>query len=330
VTNPLERLDAAYDEVLAASGPDFLRRLAEYVDLFKMDKTIKAAVEGVRQVVNDADAALIRQDQMFVAELVPIRNRLVERAPEVDDSDRPWPGPYNPFDQSNARAFHKWTWTLANFDAVAEDRDEKMVEKRDLDRSRSRMLVAILEAKLHDLVFPFNEKPAPRPDLMDLWDETAEIGHSQVDAYQHVERVANESGYFALLHIEEVASRVEPKPRSQLKTPDQKRELLEEALRAPDLMRIPEMLRPEVARGPLSQEEREALDRIETACRRELERLHRPLRKRAEEGRKWKPLAWKGLVGRISWVPPMLGFIVDLVGFAVLVVVAAGFIADRF
>lgn len=319
MTTPLERLDAARDEIIAASGPDFLRRLAEYVDLFKTDKKIKAAVEAIRKEVQDADANLTRQDQAFVTELVPIRERLAERAPEIDDSDKPWPGPYNAFDQSNARAFHEWTWTLANFDAVAEDRDEKVVEKRDLDSSRSRMLVAVLEAKLHDLVFPFNEKPAPRPDLMDLWDETAEIGLSQVDAYQHVERVANESGYFALLHLEEVASRVEPAPRPRLRTHEEKRERLEEALRAPDLMRIPEMLRPEVARGPLDQDEREALGRIETACRRELERLHRPLRKRVEEGGKWKWLAWKGLVGRISWVPPIIGFVADVGGFVVVV-----------
>lgn len=329
MTTPLERLDAVHGEVLAASGPDFLRRLAEYVDLFKTDKKIKTAVEAIRKEVQDTDATLTRQDQAFVAELVPIRRQLAQRAPEVDDANKPWPGPYNAFDQSNARAFHEWTWTLANFDAVAEDRDEKMVERRDLDSSRSRMLVAILEAKLHDLVFPFNDRPAPRPELMDLWDATTEIGHSQVDAYQHVERVANESGFFALVHIEEVASRVEPHPRPRLRTHEEKRERIEEALKAPDLMRIPEMLRPEVARGPLDQDEREALDRIETTCRRELERLHRPLRKRIEEGRKWKGFAWKGLVGRISWVPPTLGFIVDLAGFLVLAVVVVSFVADR-
>jgi hypothetical protein len=200
------------------------------------------------------------------------------------------------------------------FDGVAEDRDEKVVEKRDLDRSRPRMLVAILEAELHDLVFPFDNRPAPRPELMDLWDATADVGHSQADAYQHVERIANESGYCALLHIEEVASRVASQPRPRLRTHEEKRERLEEALRAPDLMRIPQMLRPEVARGPLDQDEREALDRIETACRRELDRLHRPLRARVEEGRRWRGLVEKGVIRRISWVPPVIGFIADAGG----------------
>jgi hypothetical protein len=54
-------LDAPRDEIIAASGADFLRRLAEYVDLFKTGKKIKAAVEAIRKEVQDADANLTRQ-----------------------------------------------------------------------------------------------------------------------------------------------------------------------------------------------------------------------------------------------------------------------------
>jgi hypothetical protein len=69
--------------VVAANGPDFLRRLGEYVDLFKRDQKIKAAVEAIPKEVQDADTNLTRQDQAFVEQLVPIRQRLAERAPEV-------------------------------------------------------------------------------------------------------------------------------------------------------------------------------------------------------------------------------------------------------
>jgi hypothetical protein len=65
----LERLDAARDETFAASGPGFLRRLAEYVDLFKADKKIKAAVEAIRKEVQDPDENLTRQDQVHREQL---------------------------------------------------------------------------------------------------------------------------------------------------------------------------------------------------------------------------------------------------------------------
>lgn len=58
------------------------------------------------------------------------------------------------------------------------------------------MLIAILNAKLRDLVFPFNERPAPRPDLMDPYDEMSEIGHEQTNAYRRVEGIADENDYF--------------------------------------------------------------------------------------------------------------------------------------
>ncbi len=290
MTSSLERLDAAYADVEAATGPDFLRRLGDYADLLKTDKKIMRAVEGLRQEVVDADEDLTEKDAGFVAELVAIRRQLAEREPKADDSGEPYPGPYDAFAE-NSSEWHKWSHTLANFDAIAENRGEKVDLPTDLDTSRSRSLVKIMEGKLHGLVIPFNETPAPRPDLRDLLDATHDVGHSEVEAYEAVERLANDSGYFALIHIEEVASRIEPQRRRRLKTPEERHEILEEALKAPDLMRIPEILRPQVARGPLDETERQALERIEKSCRKELDALHRPLRKRLDREPLWKK-AW--------------------------------------
>lgn len=285
VPSPIDRLDQAREEVLAASGTDFLRRLGEYVQLLHAEETIKSAVDELRQEVIDADAKLTEEDATFVAKLVPIRQRLAEDEAEIDDSDVPWPGPYRGLDPENARAFHAWMFTLANFDAIAEDREERVRvdgASDQLNTSRTQMLVAILNAKLHDLVYPFNERPAPRPDLMHLYDEMSEVGHEQTNAYRRVERVADENGYFALAWLEAVGESLEPQESRPLRSPEDKREVLEEALKKPDLFRLYEALRPTEARGPLSDSEREKVDRVEAKSRSELARLERPLRPRIE------------------------------------------------
>jgi hypothetical protein len=278
----VEQLDQARADVLAATGPDFLRRLADYCHLLEDGPTISAAVQQLRDEVAETEARLTQEDAEFVAELVPIRRDLAEREPEIDDSNIERPERFDPANRVQATQWHEWIWTLANFDAVAEDRDDKLVQREGLDGSRSRMLVSILNAKLHDLVFDFNERSAPRPDLMDLWDRTNAIGRRQNAAYRRVERFGEESGFLGLMHVEFVVARTDPDPRP-LDTDEQRRELMEEVMRAPDLVKVREVLRPKEARGPLADDERKALERVEENCRPEIDRLHRPLRQRVAE-----------------------------------------------
>jgi len=322
VPSPLERLGAAREETLAAEGVEFLRRYREYASLLASDDTIKAAVDELRQEVVDADQQLTREDGEFFAKLVSIRQRLVEEEPGVDDSDLPWPGPYEGLNPGNARAFHNWEYTLANFDAIAEDRQEKVrVDggSDQLNNSRTQMLVAILNAKLHGLVFPFNERPAPRPDLKPLYDEMQEIGREQTNAYRRVEDLADETGYFALAWLEEVGAALERKESRPLKTPEDKRDVLAEALKKPDLFRLYEVTRPTEARGSLNDSEKEAVARVEAKTRAELDRLRRPLRKRIEQREastapKERTRRLPTLFGRIGWIPPVLAILADVSG----------------
>ena len=278
----VEQLDQARADVHAATGPEFLRRLADYCRLLEDDPTIGAVVQQLHDAVAEAEARLTREDTEFVADLVPIRRDLAEREPETDDSNIERPERYDPANRAQANQWHQWIWTLANFDAIAEDRDDKIVQREGLDNSRSRMLVAILDAKLHDLVFPFNERPAPRLDLMDLWDRTNAIGRQQIAAYRRVERFGEESGFLGLMHIKFVVGKTDPDPRP-LDTDEQRREFMEEAMQAPDLVNVREVLRPKEARGPLADDELKALGRVEENCRPEIDRLHRPLRQRVAE-----------------------------------------------
>jgi hypothetical protein len=319
VANPLERLDNAYREVIDASDESFFRRLRDYARLLESDRAIRRAVKRLRKEVEEADEAFTSEDAAFVAELVPLRTQLVERELKADDTDATRPE-RDPADPAGSARFHAWIWTLANFDAVASDRADKIVEKDGLDNSRSRMLVQILRAKLYDLVVPFNDRPAPRSDLHDLYDEMNAIGRREQTAHRHLEEVAEETGYLALLHIEHVVSHLGPRPERSMATPEEKREFLETALveSMGGFGYLREAMRPKEARGSLDQKAREALDRHERECRKELERLHRPLRKRLEKRR------WPGLTGRIRWVPPVIGFVVDLVTLAIFVAAAVG------
>jgi hypothetical protein len=332
VAGPLEQLEVAREDALAATGAEFLRRLKAYLSLLESDATIKAAVDEIRQEVIDADAQLTREDAEFVAKLVPIRRRLAEEEPEADDSGKPWPGPYEGLNPENARAFHEWMYTLANFDAIAEDREEKVKVERggdQLNNSRTQMLIAILNAKLHDLVFPFNERPAPRPDLRDLYDEMTEIGHEQTNAYRRVEGIADENGYFGLVWLEAVRESLAPRESRPLRSPEDKREVLEEALRKPDLFGLYEVLRPTEARGPLSDSEKEKVARVEEKSRAEMDRLRRPLRKRIEQleadaaPKEKKRRRLPRLFGR--WLSPALAFFANLGGtITLLLLVYAG------
>jgi hypothetical protein len=321
VSSAAERLEAAYAEVLAASGPDFFRRLRDYGRLLDTDKKIRAAVEKLRREAEKAETDFAEKDEELVGELVPLRQALAERDSDADDSELTRPA-YDPADRANAEAAHGWIWTLANFDAIVDGRDDKIIERDGLDASRSRMLVAILRSKLHDLVIPFNEKPAPRPDLRDLYDDLNEIGRREVAAHLHLEQVGEESGILGLLHLERVVASLDPKPPQPMRTPEEKRQVLEEAFVEYDLAYLREAMRPKEGRGSLNADAQKAVDRHEATCRIELDRLHRPLKRRLEDQRSWPRI----VAGRIRWMPPAIGLVADVGGFVFVV----GFVGRYF
>jgi hypothetical protein len=296
-----EQLEKAYSEVRAANGPDFFRRLRDYIQLLKTDKKIRAAVKQLRQEVEEAEADFDREDDGFVAELVSVRQALAKREPKVDDSAAPRPA-YDPVRRANAEAVHGWIWTLSNFDAIVDGREDRVIERDGLDASRSRMLVAILRAKLYDLVIPFNGSPAPRPDLRDLYDDMNEIGGREVAAHRRLEQFGEESGILGLLHLERIAAALDPKPPQPMRTPEEKRQVLKQALVEYDLAYLREAIRPKEGRGSLDAKAQQAVDRHEAECRTELERLHRPLKKRLDKNHSWPRI----VVGRVGWMPSSL------------------------
>jgi hypothetical protein len=160
MARPADRLERAYREVLDASGANFFRRLRDYQDVLTSDKMIRQAVAALREEAEAADENFVQADQGFVEELQALREELVQRAPHADDSGTPKPqvgGQPAPIRSAEA---HEWAYTLANFDAIIDDSDSKVIIRQDLDHGRAGMLCAILDAKLTELRYP-QQHPAP-------------------------------------------------------------------------------------------------------------------------------------------------------------------------
>jgi hypothetical protein len=153
VSTPLNKLDRAFEAARVALGPDYLRRLRDYQRLLESDPVVRESVERITSEVESATADLDRDDEQRLAELVRLRRELAEREPSVDDGGRPRPQG-SVLDRGMSEERRVWMWSLSNFDAIAENGDDKLIERRGLDGSAVRMLGEILNAKIYNLQYP--------------------------------------------------------------------------------------------------------------------------------------------------------------------------------
>lgn len=138
-----------------AEGQAFFRRLDEYLVLLRENRRIERAVKGLSVEVEEAERKYAEEDEELVREFVALRDDLVGLAPEAGrDAAAEYPGRREPFDPAEADRWRAWSFTLANFDAIATGREEQMIEEREGDRSRSRALGEILNAKVYELQYP--------------------------------------------------------------------------------------------------------------------------------------------------------------------------------
>ncbi len=299
VPSPLDRLERTYADADAASGPDFFRRLRDYKRLTDADDTIRAAAERVKAEVEAAAERLETEDEEVIRDLIRYRRELVERAPEVDDSRRPRPAG-SLADLEARRKLEEWVWTLSNFDAIAADAADKLVQRRNLDGTRARMLGEILNAKLYNLEYPEPTRRVvgQRRDLDDLYEAVNAARARHTAAQQHLEEVTQSSGFLPLRRVAWVVSYLEPREPTQASTEDEERERAEAVLLelSGDFHHLREAVRPVEARGPLDSDAQQALQRHETESKKDLADLHRSLRQRVEEIEiETAPKGWKTL-----------------------------------
>lgn len=280
---------------MGAEGQAFFRRLEEYVSLLRENRRIKRVLAALAAEVQEAERQYAEEDEEFVRELVSLRDNLVEVAPEAgEDAHAEPPGRREPFDPAEAERWRSWAFTLANFDAIAADREEQMREEREGDRSRSRTLGDILNAKVYNLQYPGDPNRKVRDDMDDLRSRLNHLRDRQRAAQLRVEAVAESTGHIALLNLEHVLSHTaprEPRPEAPRGSDEHAvwiNEVFAESISGFSHLR--ELMRPRELRGSLGQNAQEAIGRIEGTCKDALERLYPPLRQRLE-GKRFLP-AW--------------------------------------
>ncbi len=290
MATPLEQLDRAYEAAVDAEGQAFFRRLGEYVSLLRENHRIKRVVAALSAEVQEAERRYAEEDRELVREFVALRDDLVEIAPEAgEDADTEHPGRREPFDPAEAERWRGWAFTMANFDAIAAGREEQMLEEREGDRSRSRTLGDILNAKVYNLQYPDDPNRKVRDDLDDLRTRLNHLRDRQRAAQLRVEAVAESTGHIALLNLEHVLSHMtprEPRPEAPRGSDEHAvwiNEVFAESISG--FAHLRELMRPRELRGSLEPSAMEAVGHIETKCRGALERLHPPLRGRLEERR---------------------------------------------
>ncbi len=90
-----------------------------------------AVVKGLSVEVEEAERKYAEEDEELVREFVALRDDLVGLAPEAGrDAAAEYPGRREPFDPAEADRWRAWSFTLANFDAIATGREEQMIEER--------------------------------------------------------------------------------------------------------------------------------------------------------------------------------------------------------
>lgn len=156
-----------------------------------------------------------------MARLIDLKNKLLARAPEVDDSSAPEPP------EHDLPALHAWFRTLAPFDAIATGRRKPWPEG---DGTRGHCLAAILRAKLDALQFPGGSGANLRPDLNDLSLELVNL----CEEHEYWVRESNDdlatAPSYALVELEAILAVLNPSPIPITDFGDRIRSLLNELL----------------------------------------------------------------------------------------------------
>jgi hypothetical protein len=219
-----------------------------------------------------------------------------------------------------------WMWSLSNFDAIAENGDDKLIERRGLDGSAVRMLGEILNAKIYNLQYPGGQQQAPaRPDLDDLSSAVNRTREQHRAQQQRLEERTETSGFLASRRVALLVSYLQPYEVAGETSEDEDRERAEAVLLevSGDFHHLREAVRPEEARGSLTADQQAAVKSYEEKSRPYLATLHNALRSRVEAVEIDRaPSGWKGL--DTSQKIQVAGIVAaSMIGIAAIVVTVA-------
>lgn len=211
---PVELLDRQYERLVDADGPAFVRELIRY-HAFISDgpAPVVQALDELRQEAVEAQERFDAHSAELEVELVQLRRELVDIAPEADDSgvlrpDSPVPN-------------YGWAFTLANFDALVDERQDRILIPQGWDRTVASMLLRILEQKLRRLQWVIeDEGPVTRmsevnlrPDLDELRRRLGNVGERHRHAAQEYSLAVETHAGFQITVLDVMVEETNPAVR---------------------------------------------------------------------------------------------------------------------
>lgn len=142
----IDLLDRKFDLVNKLPPQEFLLELENFVHFIQSDETLSIYINHLFNRFKRKEQEYSRDRERLVEQLIPVRQKLVEMFPDSDDSAMPIPPDLLP----DMRVYYEYRDTLANFDRVIGDIQEK-IKNGELIKSNDMvitLLAGVLRKKL--------------------------------------------------------------------------------------------------------------------------------------------------------------------------------------
>ncbi|MGD0712980.1 MAG: hypothetical protein ABSB24_02190 [Gaiellaceae bacterium] len=205
----LDALDRQQGSLAQKEGCDYLLGLIRFLGWLEREPLTRDLLQDIRRELHDFCDDWASAENALSDEVIALRDRLVEQAPEADDSAMPDPG------EASADAW-RYNRSLAHLDRIVHaGRQLKISPNRnDLsDGSEVGEVLNILDWKFRDLIFepgPEEARRKQRDDLDDLFTELHNITERHFALHRRwVNRQRSGSG-FSLWRLEALVRYLEP------------------------------------------------------------------------------------------------------------------------
>jgi hypothetical protein len=286
VPDAIERLERRYQQLARQqSDVEFLRQLPTYFAALDADRPIRNILKRLRADSEEAVEQFDAAERKLMAEAVEIRNRLVEEASEIDNSDLPRP---------DELGHSEMAWrldSLANFDQLAADTTRLEFEPLPYyetgDPTRLSTMLIILRGRLREAQYGDQAGPNEtnrRPDLDDLGTEIYNVQERHSAALALFREKGRTLPGLADERLRAFAAALKPEP-FLIDTDEDEHAFAERAFRrAMHQLGIIGTMQSALAGRRLDAAEQSGFDRAVAFLRGEADRLHEEIVERLSRG----------------------------------------------
>jgi hypothetical protein len=277
MAEPIDLLDRQYQRLAERDGAEFIRELRPfYTFITEGPAAVVRALAQLRVEAASQEQTFQEHDQRLIPELVGLRDELVARAPEIDDSDVPRPA-------GRGVPSMEWQFGLANFDELATGGPDRLAVHQDLDTSASGMMLRILEHNLQRLQWTTEASDGAlqpsernlRHDLDDLARGLRNLSDRHRHAAQQFTQAIQQQGGFQVIYLDMVVREMNPAPQ-EVETDEEEHAWMDEAFK-----RVAAgwyYVQDAVAGRPLNERARQTLDIHVSRLKPAAERVYEDLR----------------------------------------------------